>query len=163
MVLRLNYVLHKQISIEELKKKRVLLLISGLDISRDDISILKSIYDGIRENGYDQYKIVWIPIVEQWTDGLQKKFEMLRSKMPWYIVQYFSPLAGIKFIKEAWHFENRPIVVVMNSQGDVFNENALSMIKNRGMGAFPFTVSVIRPKKLVRVVPYDAVKSCSQL
>jgi hypothetical protein len=77
-VLRLNYVLHKQISIDELKKKRVLLLISGLDISRDDISILKSIYDGIRENGYDEYKIVWIPIVEQWTDGLQKKFEMLR-------------------------------------------------------------------------------------
>ena len=37
----------------------------------------------------DQYKIVWIAIVEQWTDELRKKFEMLRFKMPWYVVQYF--------------------------------------------------------------------------
>jgi hypothetical protein len=170
-----------------LKKKNVLLFISSLDISNGDILNLMSIYDGIREKG-DQYKIIWIPIVEQWTDDLRKKFEMLRSKMPWYIVQYFSPVAGIKFIKEEWHFENRirqvdftwtfshcitkflswirwvdpilptqitssldsklreisiqenePIVVVMNPQGDVVNENALNMIQQDGMEAFPFT------------------------
>jgi hypothetical protein len=81
--------------------------------------------------------------VEQWTDGLQKKFEMLQSIMPWYTVQYFSPLAGIKFIKEEWHFENEPIVVVMNPQGDVFNENAFHMIREEGMSAFPFTGVVL--------------------
>ncbi|XP_059461643.1 protein SIEVE ELEMENT OCCLUSION B-like [Corylus avellana] len=127
----------EMVSIDVLKKNGVLLLISGLDISRDDISVLKSIYDGIREEGYD-YKIVWIPIVEQWTDDLQKKFEMLRSRMPWYIVQYFSPLAAtsIKFIKEEWYFENKPIVVVMNLQGDVVNKNAFPLIREGGMSTF---------------------------
>jgi hypothetical protein len=123
-----------------LEKKDVLLLISGLDISMNDISIMKSIYDGS-----NRYKIVWIPVVEQWTDGLQKKFELLRSRMPWYIVQYFSPLASIKFIKEECQFENEPIVVVMNPQGDLFNENAFHMIWARGMNAFPFTGVVRHP------------------
>ncbi|XP_059445370.1 protein SIEVE ELEMENT OCCLUSION B-like [Corylus avellana] len=178
---------NEMVSIDVLKKKNVLLFISSLNISNDDISILMLIYDGIREKR-DQYKIVWIPIVEQWTDDLRKKFEMLRSKMPWYIVQYFSPVTGIKFIEEEWHFENmirqvdftwtfsqcitkilswirlvgpiwhaqitsnsesklpeisirenKPIVVVMNPQGDVVNENAFNMIQERGMEAFPFS------------------------
>ena len=79
--------MHKQVNIDVLKKKNVLFYISALDITIDDILILKPIYDGIIKE--DQYKIVWIPIVEQWTDELRKKFEMLRFKMPWYVVQYF--------------------------------------------------------------------------
>jgi hypothetical protein len=156
-----------------LRKKDVLLLISGLDISRDDISIMKSIYDGIHEKGYesDTYKIVWIPIVEQWTDGLQKKFEMLQSRMPWYIVKYFSPLAGIEFIKEEyWHFEDEPIVVKMNLHGDVLNENAFHMIREKGMSAFPFNTNRVFTAKIrpfVVVMPHTpgpyAVKSFSQL
>jgi len=95
-----------------------------------------SIYDGIKKKG-DQYKIVWIPIVEQWTNNLRRKFEMLQSKMPWYIVQYFSTVAAIKFIKERYH--NKPIVWLMNPQGDVENEDALDLIRRHGMSAFPFT------------------------
>ena len=94
----------KQVSIEVLKKKKILLFISGVEISIDEISILKPIYDAIRKE--EQYKIVWIPIVDQWNDDTRKKFEMLKSKMPWYVVQYFSPIAGIRFIKEEWHFKN---------------------------------------------------------
>ena len=133
-----------------------------------DISIMKSIYDGIlrREgNESDTYKIVWIPVVEQWTDdGLQKKFEMLWSRMPWYIVQYFSPLAGIKFIKEEWHFQNEPIVVKMNLQGDVLNENAFPIIREKGMTAFPFNTlqHVLCALVMHPPGPY-AVKSFSQL
>jgi hypothetical protein len=136
MVPPLNYV-HKQVSIDVLKKKNVLLFISSLNISSDDISTLIPIYIGIRKKK-DKFKIVWIPIVEQWTDDLRMKFEMLQSDMPWYIVQYFSPVAGIKFIKEEWHFDNEPIVVVMNSQGDVKNKDALNSIRRFGMDAFPF-------------------------
>jgi hypothetical protein len=95
-----------------------------------------SIYDGIKKKG-DQYKIVWIPIVEQWTNNSRRKFEMLQSKMPWYIVQYFSAVAAIKFIKE--RYNNKPIVWLMNPQGDVQNEDALYLIRRYGMSAFPFT------------------------
>lgn len=119
-----------------LRRKYVLLFISTLDISDDDIAILKPVYEGTKKE--DKYKIVWIPIVEQWTDELRKKFELLRAKMPWYTVQYFAPVAGIRFIKEEWHFKGKPAVVVMNPQGKVENTNALHLIRVHGMKAFPF-------------------------
>ncbi|KAL4643403.1 hypothetical protein ACB092_02G089500 [Castanea dentata] len=130
----------KTVSIEVLKKKNILLFISGVDISVDEISILKPIYDAIRKE--EQYKIVWIPIVDQWNDDTRKKFEMLKSKMPWYVVQYFSPIAGIRFIREEWHFKNKPIIVVMNPKGKVECPNAIHMIRVWGMRAFPFSNSV---------------------
>ncbi|KAB1199854.1 hypothetical protein CJ030_MR0G012607 [Morella rubra] len=129
-------VLHlwKRVSIEVLKKKNVLLFISSLDISMDEISVLKPVYDGLRTK--DQYKIVWIPVVEQWTDELRKKFEMLRSKMPWYIVQYFSPVVGIKFIKAEWNFKNKPIVVVMNPLSRVEHTNAFHQYHTNASSSF---------------------------
>lgn len=130
----------KQVSIEVLKRKNVLLFISGLDISDDDISILKPIYEFIRKE--DQYKIVWIPIVEQWTEDLQKKFEMLRAKMTWHVVQYFLPIAGIRFIKEKWHFKGKPSVVVLSPQGKVESDSAIHMIRVWGIKAFPFTTAM---------------------
>ena len=130
--------LHKQDGREELKTKNFLLLFSSLDVSNDDISILKPIYEEI--SNYDQYKFVWIPIEDQWTDDMQKKFEMLQSKMPpWCIVHKFSFQLGIKYIKEEWQFKDKPIVVVMNSQGIVEHPNALPMITISGKKAFPFT------------------------
>ncbi|CAN6677293.1 unnamed protein product [Malus baccata var. baccata] len=127
---------NKTVSIDVLRRKYVLLFISTLDISDDDISIIKPVYEGTKKD--DKYKIVWIPIVEQWTDDLRKKFEVLRAKMPWYTVQYFAPVAGVRFIKEEWHFKGKPAVVVMNPQGKVENTNALHLIRIHGMKAFPF-------------------------
>jgi len=123
-----------------LKRKNVLLFISGLDITDEDISILRPIYYSITKD--DRYKIVWIPIVDQWTDDLRKKFEFLRSKMPWYVVQCFSPIAGIRFVKEKWHFKGKPSVVVLNPQGKVEHENAIHMIRVWGIKAFPFTTAM---------------------
>jgi hypothetical protein len=116
-----------------LKEKNLLLFISDLNIHRNDKWDLMSIYDRENKKG-DQYKIVWIPIVEQWTNNLRRKFEMLQSKikMPWYIVQYFSAAAGIKLIEDRW-YDNKPIVLLMNPQGDVENEDALHLIQRFGM------------------------------
>ncbi|KAK7837009.1 protein sieve element occlusion b [Quercus suber] len=123
-----------------MKIKNVLLWISGLDISSVDISILNSIYEELSKE--DQYKIVWIPIEEKWTDDMLKKFYMLRSKMPtWYIVHNYSFKLGIKYIKERWQFKDKPIVVVMNTQGIVVHPNALRMINVSRMNAFPFTTN----------------------
>lgn len=55
--------LFKQVNIEMLRRKDKLLFISSLDITYDEIAIMKPIYEGTkREN---QNKIVWIPTVEQ--------------------------------------------------------------------------------------------------
>lgn len=119
----------------------MLLFISSLEITDEDINILKPIYEATKKD--NQYSIVWIPIVEHWTDELRKKFEIIRVKMPWYVVQYFSPIAGIRFIKEEWHFKGKPIVVVANPQGKVENPNALHAIRLYGMKAFPFNKTKI--------------------
>ena len=89
----------------------------------------------------DQYKILWIPIVKQWTDDLKKKFEKLRSKMSWYavLVKHFGPVRGIRFIEKKWKFNNSPILVMMDPQGKVEHHNALHMIQVWEMRAFPFT------------------------
>ncbi|KAK9930994.1 hypothetical protein M0R45_018294 [Rubus argutus] len=125
------------VKIDILRRKNVLLFISSLDISDEDISILKPIHEFTKKD--NQYMIVWIPIVEQWTDDLRKKFEILKNKMPWYTVQYSGPIAGIKFIKEEWNFKGKPTMVVMNPQGKVEHSNALHMIRVWGVKAFPFT------------------------
>lgn len=121
--------------IEELRTKNVLLLFSDLDISEEDVSILKPIHKEITKRG--QYKIVWIPIVEPW---MQTKYEMLQSKykMEWYIVPHFSSVSGIKYIKEEWKFKNKPIIVVLNEEGTVKHQDAFHMIKTWGIEAFPF-------------------------
>lgn len=114
------------------------MLISTLDITEEEISILLPVYQTIKTN--DQYKIVWIPIVGEWNDQLIMKFEFLKSKMPWYTVELLS-LAGYKYIMEEWHFKKKPIIVVLNSQGKVLNADAFQLIQVRGMKAFPFTSS----------------------
>lgn len=134
--------LHKQFSekVEEVKGKDVLLFFSDLDISKEDVSILKPIYEEISKK--DQYNIVWIPIVEQWTDKMQNKFETLvrDCEMKWYVVPHFSSTLGIKYTEEVWQFKKRPIIVVLNSQGKVKHQDAFHMIKTWGIDAIPFTV-----------------------
>ncbi|XP_057983245.1 protein SIEVE ELEMENT OCCLUSION B [Malania oleifera] len=137
----------KRVNIEVLRRKNVLLLISGLDISRDELSILEQIYSESRHHTMrleSQYEIVWIPIVDrsiQWTDPMQQQFESLQLDMPWYTVHHPSLIdkAVIRFIKEMWHFRNRAILVVLDPQGRVVSPNAIHMMWIWGSAAFPFT------------------------
>ncbi|XP_030972578.1 protein SIEVE ELEMENT OCCLUSION B-like [Quercus lobata] len=128
-----------ELILEAVKTKKVLLFFSGLDVDNitEYVSILNPIYEKVTSN--NEYKIVWIPIVEQWTIEMQKKFELLRSKMSWFVVQNFSSISAIKYVKEQWHYKNEPIIVALNSQGTVEHYNAVHMIKIWGPSAFPFT------------------------
>ncbi|KAK2455816.1 protein SIEVE ELEMENT OCCLUSION B [Trifolium repens] len=128
------------VNIEVLKKKDVFLFISTLDISQEDISILIPIYDHIKKTG-NQHKIVWVPIVEEWNDKLRKKFDSLKSKMPWYVLHHFAPIKGIKYIKEDLHFKNKHLFVVLSPQGKILHQNVFHMIQVWGVKAFPFSKS----------------------
>jgi len=130
--------INKQVGIEVLKKKDVFLFISTLDISEEDISILIPIYDHLKKTG-SQYKIVWIPVVEEWTDKLREKFDSLKLNMPWYVLHHFAPIKGIKYIKEEWHFNQNPFVVVLSPQGKILHQNAFHMIQVWGVKGFPYT------------------------
>ncbi|KAL8230093.1 hypothetical protein R6Q57_014993 [Mikania cordata] len=141
--------LKTRVSIEVLRKKIVLLLISDLELPTEELSILDQMYREARQNPArpeSQYEVVWLPVLPNirkvpWTDENQYKFEMLRNMMPWYSVFHPSLLdpSVIKYIKEVWHFNQKPLLVVMDPQGRVVSTNALHMMWIWGSLAFPFT------------------------
>ncbi|KAK8502857.1 hypothetical protein V6N13_003326 [Hibiscus sabdariffa] len=138
----------REVSLDVLRRKSVLLLISSLEFSSDELAILEQIYNDSRIHATrleSQYEVVWIPIVDRSITPLPKetqtKFENLLSTMPWYSVK--DPLLiekpVIRFIKEVWHFRNKPILVVLDPQGKVVSPNAIHMMWIWGSTAFPFT------------------------
>ncbi|MED6217821.1 hypothetical protein PIB30_021115 [Stylosanthes scabra] len=130
-------------SLEILRRKHVLLLISDLDLSQEEIMVLDNLYKDARARGEPHYEMVWIPVVDKssWNEAANQKFEYLQSMMAWYSVR--DPLiiepSVIKYIKEVWNFTKRAIVVALDPQGKLSSPNALHMIWIWGNLAFPFT------------------------
>lgn len=122
-----------EVYFDVLKHKYVLLFISGPDISDNDVSTLKLLRKELGNRG----KVVWVPIVVQskTTINIERKFRSLGTEVPLYIVQQFLPIPGIKFIREEWHFTNKPIVVVINPKVRV--EHNILLDKIRGINSFP--------------------------
>ncbi|XP_010069166.2 protein SIEVE ELEMENT OCCLUSION B [Eucalyptus grandis] len=129
--------------IEYLRRKNVLLLISDLKLSSHDLSILVKIYN--EPKFHENHEILWIPVVDQDSEDLPNVFENLQSQMPWCSTHYPTLInkVAIRIIKEKWHFRNEPIVVVLDPQGKVESQNAMSMIRMWGFNAFPFTDGVV--------------------
>lgn len=124
-----------------------MLLISGLEMSPDELSILDEIYSESRMQGTRMeapYEVVWMPIVDpsvQYNDAIDRKFEEMRNKMPWYSVYHPSIIdkAVVRSIGDRWHFRNKPILVVLDPQGRELSPNAIHMMWIWGTNAFPFT------------------------
>ncbi|CAL5421228.1 unnamed protein product [Camellia sinensis] len=120
----------KRVSIDVLRRKNVLLLISDLDLSHEEHFILDQMYTESRQNptrSESQYE--------------QQKFEAIQASMPWFSLYHPSLLdpTVIKYIKEVWHFNKKPLLVVLDQQGKVVNPNAIHMMWIWGSMAFPFT------------------------
>ncbi|KAM7272951.1 hypothetical protein ACFE04_027615 [Oxalis oulophora] len=132
-----------KVHVEVLRRKHVLLLVSDLDISIEEIMVLEHMYKDSRGKPEILYEIVWIPIIDKstpWNDGFEQKFEKLKSMMPWYVVHHPSIVesAVVKYIKEVWRYQKKAIVVPMDLQGKVLSLNALHMMYIWGNMAFPF-------------------------
>ncbi|KAJ4961386.1 hypothetical protein NE237_021296 [Protea cynaroides] len=133
----------RHVGIEVLKWKNVLLLISDLDMSEEELSILKNTYKKSRAlptGPESQYQVVWLPVADSsvsWTEERQK-VDRLQSKMPWYSV-YIIDQAVIKYIKDVWMFNKKPILVALDPHGKVISLNAFHMMCIWGNDAFPFT------------------------
>ncbi|MED6143718.1 hypothetical protein PIB30_008666 [Stylosanthes scabra] len=125
--------------LDEIKTKNLFLFISGLENIEDEIWSLKVIYDSIsKDKDKNDYKILWVPVVENWSNEAMEKFEHLKSLMPWYVVQYFSLIKGYKPLQEEWNYTGKSILAVTDSRGEVLNKNALHLIFVWGISAFPF-------------------------
>lgn len=122
----------------------MLLLITDLNISSYDLSILVKIYNE-RKFQESLYEIMWVPVVDEPTsEELLAQFKSLQAQMPWYSPQTLSLMnwVAIRIVKEKWHFRQESILVVLNQQGRVENRNAMNLIRLWGWDAFPFTESV---------------------
>ncbi|KAK8690800.1 hypothetical protein V6N13_074326 [Hibiscus sabdariffa] len=132
-----------KVQTDVLRRKHVLLLISDLDISLDEIQILEVLYKYERVTLELNYEIVWLPIVDRssWNDGYEQKFKSLQSIMQWYTVSHPSNIepAVVKYTREVWRFVKKPIMVTLDPQGKVTCTNALNMMWIWGNSAFPFS------------------------
>lgn len=133
-----------RVNVDVLRKKTVLLLISDLEISHEEILVLTNIYKESRTQANLHYEVVWVPVVDPpmtWNDSHQHKLEQLQSMMTWHMVQHPSLLepAVIKYIKQVWNFEKKPILVALDPQGRVTSPNALHMVWIWRNFAYPFT------------------------
>ncbi|KAK9061695.1 hypothetical protein SSX86_018878 [Deinandra increscens subsp. villosa] len=139
----------KRVSLEVLRRRNVLLLISGLDMPREELSILEQIYSESRIQGSRMdslYEVVWVPIVDPsipYTDAMDIQFEDMKNNMPWYSVYHPSNVdrAVKKSIGDRWHFRSKPILVVLDPQGKELSPNAMHMMWIWGSTAFPFTTA----------------------
>jgi hypothetical protein len=81
-----------------LRRRSVLLLISDLEISHEELSMLQQMYSEAREQPgrpESQYEVVWLPVVDRsspWSETKQKLFEDFQRIMPWYSVYHPSLL-----------------------------------------------------------------------
>nr|XP_043607193.1 protein SIEVE ELEMENT OCCLUSION B-like [Erigeron canadensis] len=133
-----------RVNVEVLRKKTVLLLISDLEISLEEVVILTQIYKDSRIQPDLQYEVVWVPVADPlmtWNDSHQHKLEQLQSMMTWHMLYHPTLLepAVIKYIKQVWHFEKKPILVALDPQGRVASPNALHMVWIWRNNAYPFT------------------------
>ncbi|GJZ78143.1 sieve element occlusion B-like protein [Tanacetum coccineum] len=139
-----------RVNVDVLRKKTVLLLISDLEISDEEVQVLTQIYIESKSQPESNsqldlhYEVVWVPVVDHlmtWDDSHQHKLEKLQSMMKWNMLQDPKLLQPpvIKYIKQVWHFEKKPILVVLDPQGRVASPNALHMVWIWRNIAYPFT------------------------
>ncbi|KAK7391686.1 hypothetical protein VNO78_20105 [Psophocarpus tetragonolobus] len=135
-----------RIDIEVFNQKYVLLFISSLDRIEDEISLLNSIYDRLKENPNEiikdykkeDFKIFWIPIVSLWDDKQKLKFNALKDTIKWYAVEFLTELPDTDLLKEKFNFFGKPIIPVLTPVADTLNEDAMDLIFQWGIDAFPF-------------------------
>ncbi|KAL8160179.1 hypothetical protein V2J09_001716 [Rumex salicifolius] len=129
-------VLTRILHLDSLRRKNVLLLISDLQISMEELLILEQIYNDWKIRAYE---ILWLPIVDRsvpWTEPMQAQFEKLRNTMPWYSVHHPSRL---RFSRAYWNFRSKPVLAVLDTRGWVLSPNVMHMMLVWGSNAVPFT------------------------
>ena len=139
----------KQVATEDLRRKVVVLFITSLDpniVHGSEYAILQQMYIEKRQHltrAESQYEVVWVPIGDYWPDDKYRWFENLRDQMEWHSIHHPSVVSPvvIRYIKEKWNFQKKPMVVVMDTQGKIVHHNAIHMMCIWGSLAYPFTTN----------------------
>lgn len=135
----------KQVIIEVLSGKHVLLFITDLKIPTEELSILKEMFNESRKQPLRperQYEVVWLHVKDdsiKWDVEEEDNFKGLRKKMPWYSLSHSELDPGvIRFIKKEWKFNNNPLLVLLDPHGEVVNPTEFIWCRFGESMAFPF-------------------------
>ena len=139
----------KQVQLDDLRRKVVALFITEIDpeLTRgQEYAILQQMYAEKRVNvtrSESQYEVVWVPVTDFWTDEKHRHFERLRDLMEWHSVHHPSVVTRVvlRFFREEWNFNKRPLLVVIDTQGRVVHLNAIHMMCIWGSLSYPFTAN----------------------
>ncbi|KAK1364590.1 hypothetical protein POM88_040151 [Heracleum sosnowskyi] len=88
----------RRVSIETLRRKIVLLLISELEFSREELSLFDSMYREAKQNPSrpeSHHEVIWLPITDRsipWNEENQQQFENSHNTMPWLSLHHASML-----------------------------------------------------------------------
>ncbi|KAJ8645928.1 hypothetical protein MRB53_007676 [Persea americana] len=126
-------------SLDVLKSKTVILFISYLDISEEQV---KEVDRQVCKPG-TQYEIVWLPIrtgTKMETQEIENTIRSKASLMRCHSLHYSVTLESyvIQYIKKEWLLEKKEAMVVFDAYGKVVNSNAYQMIMVWGSAAYPF-------------------------
>ncbi|RWR74400.1 protein SIEVE ELEMENT OCCLUSION B-like protein [Cinnamomum micranthum f. kanehirae] len=128
-----------KVNLNVLQGKTVILFFSYFDVSDEEI---KEIEQQAWKTDKRPYEIVWLPILyrQDLSDEIKKVIERKARLMPWYSLHYSLTLKPyvIKYIKNKWHFEKKPLLVALNEQGNINSFNVYNMIKIWESKAYPF-------------------------
>ncbi|XP_019167760.1 PREDICTED: protein SIEVE ELEMENT OCCLUSION B-like isoform X2 [Ipomoea nil] len=142
-----------EVKVDDLQTdNNVLLLISsGLDISKERAAYLGKVYKDYHPQGHE---MIWIPVVNApnkfWTAEKMNEFESLRALMGFYAVNDPRQSVGpgvYKYVeedlfqageKDLFRICKEPIVVVLDYKGNFVHKNAMGMILAWGADASPF-------------------------
>ncbi|WCJ38599.1 Protein SIEVE ELEMENT OCCLUSION C [Euphorbia peplus] len=143
-----NSCMKPKVDVPELKGKIVILLISKPNLLPLEglFLLIHQTYDHPQHNKLEKnYEILWIPISfsDTWTNSEAETFKLLSNSLPWYSLRrpWLLNSAVITFIKQTWDFKDDPVMVVLDSEGNVTNSNAIDMVFIWGAKAYPFSSS----------------------
>ncbi|KAL5552733.1 hypothetical protein UlMin_040134 [Ulmus minor] len=139
----------RRVSIEELRRKVVVLFITDLnpDVTRQaEYAIVQQMYAEKKQavsRTESQYEVVWVPVEHVWSEDKLVQFDSLRNQMEWYSIHHPSVVdpVVIRYIRERWNFSKKPLLVVMDAQGNIVHRNAIHMMCIWGSQAYPFTTN----------------------
>ncbi|XP_023643866.1 protein SIEVE ELEMENT OCCLUSION C [Capsella rubella] len=136
----------RQIAITELKEKVILLLLSKPPVE-PLFFLLQQLYDHPSSTNTEQnYEIIWIPIPssQKWTDEEKEIFDYYSNSLPWISVRqpWLMSSTIVNFFIREWQYgDDEAMVVVMDSNGEFVNMNAMDMVLIWGVKAYPFSVT----------------------
>src|ERR1044072_6568558 len=123
-----------QVGVGEFKNKHVLLFISGLENIEHEIQLLKSIDEKLKEDpkeldGYrkEDFKILWIPMVDAWSDDKRKMLEN-DAKVDCYLVKEFNFPTGMRLTTKVLNYKYNAIIMLISPEGKVENPDANQII-----------------------------------